>query len=135
MVVATFSLALLPTFFQLKGYILALVLLTPGYQLFLAANNTRVMVDAEQEKRGVVSGILNLSRNLGLITGASVMGAVFALAIGHQEVAMAQPVSVANAMKVTYLLAGALVFVSFIFAVVNNLLHRKNTVEETTSPP
>ena len=35
-----------------------------------------------RDQRGVVSGMLNLSRNLGLITGASAMGAVFALASG-----------------------------------------------------
>jgi hypothetical protein len=29
-------------------------------------------------QRGIISGMLNLSHNLGLITGASVMGAVFA---------------------------------------------------------
>jgi len=34
------------------------------------------------DQRGVVSGLLNLSRNLGLITGASVMGALFAFGSG-----------------------------------------------------
>ena len=35
------------------------------------------MTDVPSDRRGVISGMLNLSRNLGLITGASVMGAVF----------------------------------------------------------
>ena len=62
------------------GYIAPLVVVTAGYALFQAANNTAVMTDVRPDQRGVISGMLNLSRNLGLITGASVMGAVFALA-------------------------------------------------------
>ena len=34
-------------------------------------NNTSVMKDIQFEQRGSVSGLLNLSRNLGLFTGAS----------------------------------------------------------------
>ena len=36
------------------------------------------MNGATSERRGVTSALLGLSRNLGLITGASAMGAVFA---------------------------------------------------------
>jgi hypothetical protein len=45
-----------------------------------------VMTDIRPDQRGVVSGMLNLSRNLGLITGASVMGAVFAFASATNDV-------------------------------------------------
>ena len=51
-----------------------------GRALFQAANNTAVMTNIRPDQRGVISGILSLSRNLGLITGASAMGTVFALA-------------------------------------------------------
>ena len=72
-------LSLVPTRFGVLGYIAPLVVITAGYALFQAANNTAVMTDSRPEQRGVISGLLNLSRNLGLITGASVMGALFAL--------------------------------------------------------
>jgi hypothetical protein len=39
-------------------------------------------------QRGVISGMLSLSRNLGLITGASVIGAVFALASAAANIIM-----------------------------------------------
>ena len=125
MTTAIFALAFLPPLLGLKGYILSIVFLTPGYQLFLASNNTRVMLNAEQEKRGFISGILSLSRNLGLITGASVMGAVFALAAGNQKIAMVQPDAVVNAMKITYSLAGMLVFISFILSFAHHRIHSK----------
>ena len=38
------------------------------------------MRETRPGQRGVVSGMLNLARNLGFMTGASVLGAVFALA-------------------------------------------------------
>lgn len=77
--VGSLAVALLTTFFGLHGYIIAIIILTPGYQLFQAGNNTVVMMNVRDAKRGVVSGMLNLSRNIGLITGASAIGAVFAI--------------------------------------------------------
>jgi MFS family permease len=70
--------ALLPASLGAVAYVGPLVLVTPGYALFQAANNTAVMADVAASRRGVVSGLLTLSRNLGLITGASAMAAVFA---------------------------------------------------------
>ena len=55
-----------------------------------------------------MSGMLNLSRNLGLVTGASVMGAVFALASGAADIATARPEAVAAGMRITFAVAGAL---------------------------
>jgi MFS family permease len=71
----------LPLVFGTAGYIAGLVFITAGYGLFQAANNAGVMMKASKEQRGLISGLLGLSRNLGLIIGASAMGAVYAM--GH----------------------------------------------------
>lgn len=71
-------LAMLPSRYGVLGYIGTLTIITAGYAFFQTANNTAVMMGVETLQRGVVSGLLSLSRNLGLITGASLMGAVFA---------------------------------------------------------
>jgi MFS family permease len=70
--------ALLPASLGAIAYVGPLLIVTPGYVLFQAANNTAVMADVAAAQRGVVAGLLALSRNLGLITGASAVGAVFA---------------------------------------------------------
>ncbi|HEY0157145.1 MAG TPA: MFS transporter [Thermoanaerobaculia bacterium] len=70
----------MPPRFGIPGYLAPLVTITAGYALFQAANNTAVMADVPGDRRGVVSGMLNLSRNLGLITGASLMAAIFGAA-------------------------------------------------------
>ncbi|HEY8358766.1 MAG TPA: MFS transporter [Ramlibacter sp.] len=69
----------LPLVFGTAGYIAGLVFITAGYGLFQAANNAGVMMKASKEQRGLISGLLGLSRNLGLIIGASAMGAVYAI--------------------------------------------------------
>ena len=112
MAIGVFALSLLPSMYGLAGYVAAIVILTPGYQLFQAANNTAVMIDVPADKRGVISGMLSLARNLGLITGASVMGAVFAYASMSPDITTAPPEAVATGMRVTFAVAGTLVVIA-----------------------
>lgn len=97
--------------FGAAGYAGAIVVVTAGYGLVQAANNTATM-DLASGQRGVVSGLLSLSRNLGLITGASAMGAVFALASGTPDLATASPHAVESGMRATFVVAAVLVLVA-----------------------
>ena len=110
-------LPLLPTSFGVPGYVTPLVLITAGYALFQAANNTAVMTNSRPEQRGVISGILSLSRNLGLITGASLMGTVFALGSATTGILAASPGAVAAGMRITFAVAAALIVVALAIAV------------------
>ncbi|MDG4877067.1 MFS transporter [Mesorhizobium sp. WSM4935] len=118
------ALAALPSLFGIAGYAAAIMLLTPGYQLFQAANNTAVMAGIEGADRGVVSAMLGLSRNLGLITGTAVMGAVFAFAVGAQDIAGAAPEAVAGGMRFAFAVAAGLVVVAMAIAVAGGLRKR-----------
>lgn len=109
-------LATLPTALGLLGYLAPSVVSTAGYALFQAANNTAVMKNAPPAQRGVTSGLLNLSRNLGLITGASVMGAVFALASGASDLGEASPASTATGLRVTFAVATILMLCALALA-------------------
>jgi len=122
MVAGSLALCVLPMTFGIAGYVAALALVAPGYQLFQAANNTTVMMDVPADRRGVVSGLLNLSRNLGGLTGASVMGAVFALATGTVDVAAAHPADVTTGMQTTFMVAAMLIVVALAIAVVGRVL-------------
>ncbi len=110
-------LSMLPATLGIPGYIAPIVVVTAGYALFQTANNTAVMADVAADQRGVVSGMLNLSRNLGLVTGASVMGAVFALASGSIDIATAPPAAVATGMRITFAVAAMLIVVALAMAV------------------
>jgi len=102
------GLAFAPAAFGVGGYTAAIAVLTSHYALFQAANNTSIMQGVAADRRGVISGLLSLSRNLGLITGASVMGALFARVVGTGEVAAASPQAVAAGMQTTFIAAAGL---------------------------
>ena len=115
-------LSLMPARFGIPGYIVPLAVITAGYALFQAANSTAVMTGIGQGERGVVSGMLNLSRNLGLVTGASVMGAIFALASGATDIATAPPESVAAGTRATFAAAAVQVVVAHAIAAASRAL-------------
>ncbi len=100
-------LALTPARLGVLGYVLPLAVVTLGYALFQAANNSAVMAGAGVQ-RGVVSGMLGLARNLGFITGAAVMGALFAWSAGTADLAHARPQAVADGMRASFAVAALL---------------------------
>lgn len=98
------------------GYIGPLVVLTAGFATFQAANNTGVLAAAPTHQRGVISGLLNLSRNLGLITGAAAMSAVFASASGVVDIASANGLAVLYGTRVAFGVATGLLVIAVIAA-------------------
>ncbi|MEO8346625.1 MAG: MFS transporter [Betaproteobacteria bacterium] len=117
MTVGCLLLSTLPATLGVAGYLAPIVVITVGYALFQTANNTAVMTDVRPDQRGVISGMLNLSRNLGLITGASFMGAVFAFASATADIATALPAIVATGMRTTFAVAALLIVVALAIAV------------------
>ncbi|MBZ9794753.1 MFS transporter [Mesorhizobium sp. ES1-4] len=116
----TFLLSLALTKLGIASYVVPITVTCFGYALFQTSNNAAVMGGVGAGERGVISGLLNLSRNLGLITGASLMGAVFAVAssdaqggIGQQLLSSA---AVARGMQVTFQTATALALVTLLLA-------------------
>mgnify|MGYP001409804386 CR=1 FL=1 len=114
--VGLIGLAVLPRLFGIAGYVTALALLTPGFQLFLAANNTTVMMASPENRRGTMSALLGLSRNLGFMTGASAMAAVFAAAAGSGEVGGLSATATGHAFTTTFLVAAGLMPAALVLA-------------------
>lgn len=112
MVVGALLLAVLPAAAGVAAYVVPIAILTGSYALFQTANNTAAMTAVGPERRGAMSGMLNLSRNLGLVTGASVMGAVFALAVGAPDIAGAAPAAIASGLQRTFGVATGLLVVA-----------------------
>jgi len=110
------ALSWMPVAYGACGYVAPLVVVTAGFALFQAANNTAVMTAVAAGRRGVASGLLNLSRNLGLVTGASVMGAVFAAAAGTSDFARAGAEAVVAGTHATFGVAAMLVALALVIA-------------------
>jgi MFS family permease len=118
-------LSMVPTRFGVPAYIAPLVVVTAGYALFQAANNTAVMANIAPDQRGVISGMLNLSRNLGLITGASVMGTVFSLGSATADMMTAQPEAVAAGMRIMFAVGAVLIAAALAVASASHALARR----------
>jgi MFS family permease len=106
------SFAFLPQLLGIVGYVISAALLSPGYQLFQAANSSMVILKTPDGLRGSVSGLLSFSRNAGLIAGVSMMGFVF-----HRF-----------GMQVTFFTAAGIAVFAILIA--NNL--RKGEIYENT---
>lgn len=116
MAVGSLGLTLAPGHGDLFVYLPATLLLTAGYALFQTANNAGVMAAAAADTRGVIAGMLSLARNLGLILGASAIGAVFARAAGSAPIAEAGPQAVAAATRAAFGLAACLALAALVLA-------------------
>jgi MFS family permease len=93
----------------IPGYVLPISVISLGYALFQAANNTAVMGGVVADRRGLVSGLLNLARSLGFITGAAAMGALFAhAATGPGHVVATTAAAATRGMQTTFLAAAGL---------------------------
>lgn len=112
MIAGTTLLALPLPSLGIAGYVVPIAVTTAGYALFQVANNTAAMAGIAPDRRGAAAGMLGLSRNLGLVSGASAMGAVFALASGAPNAATAAPGAAALGMHVTFALAAMLILIA-----------------------
>jgi EmrB/QacA subfamily drug resistance transporter len=123
------ALSLTAASFGVAGYLAPLVAITAGYGMFQTANNTAVMGALQPDQRGVISGMLSLSRNLGLITGASAMGAVFASAATAGELATASANQIAAGTRVTFAVATGLIAVAFALAAAGQTTANRRAVD------
>lgn len=106
-------------------YIVAILFISVGLAFFQTPNNTAVMADARPEQRGLVSGLLALARNMGLITGASLMGALFAHAVGGNT-ATATPDMVTDGMRFAFRIAAAMAAAAFLLSLTTLRARRRH---------
>ncbi|MEG0002996.1 MAG: MFS transporter [Comamonas sp.] len=116
--------ALLPAAIGVPGYMLALVLVTPGFQLFMAGNNTAVMRAAPEAHKGLLSGLLGLSRNLGFMLGASLLPLLFAALLGADGLAHSSRQAMEQAFATTFLATAGLCLLSLLLALRRQAAHR-----------
>ncbi len=120
----TFAMSWISAESGVTAYIVAMLFVSVGLAFFQTPNNTAVMADARPETRGLVSGLLALARNLGLITGASLMGALFANALG--DPAIATPAMVADATSHAFRIAAIMTMAAFLLSLTTLRGGRRN---------
>lgn len=114
MVIGCLLLAFISASSGIFGYILAVAIVTMGYALFQTSNNTQIMTSVDTAISGVTSGILNLSRNFGLITGASAMGSIFTYSVGTNNIAEMLPNTITAGIQTTFSVSAMFIFMAII---------------------
>jgi MFS family permease len=99
------GLATLRTDIGIGAYLIPVALIGFGYGTFQTSNNSVILAECEPGRRGTVSGWLGLSRNIGLIGGAALIGALFG-AVTNGD-AQSGPI-VAAAMRSAFRLASGM---------------------------
>ncbi len=120
----SFCFAYLPLLFGIYGYIAALLVLTPGRQLFLASSHTFVIKSVSDKEKGLASGIVNLCKNLGLLTGASLISGLFSFFLNSSSVSDASVEQLNTAFSATFLVSSIFVVLSLVSIVLTSR-HKK----------
>lgn len=100
------------------GYILRLAPFGVGIGMFQSPNNRAIMQAAPLHRLGIASGLLALSRTLGMVTGMPLLGAIFALRVGAAghggpaEISHAAPGDIVAGLSWTFRFAAAVLLVS-----------------------
>ncbi len=100
------------------GYVLRLIPFGIGIGMFQTPNNRAVMHTAPLHRLGVASGLLALSRTLGMVTGMPLLGAIFALRVGALsqhgpgEIAQAAPGDIVTGLAWTFRFAAVVLLIS-----------------------
>jgi EmrB/QacA subfamily drug resistance transporter len=116
--VACLLISTLPANVSTIGYILRLVPFGIGIGMFQSPNNRAIMQAAPLHRLGVASGLLALSRTLGMVTGMPLLGAIFALRVGAAtqggpaEISRAAPGEIVTGLAWTFRFAAVVLLVS-----------------------
>jgi MFS family permease len=80
-----------------------------GIGIFASPNNSALMGAAPRHRQGIAAGVLALARNVGMVIGVGLAGAVFTTVLGRAGAVEAA--SIVSAMRASYLLAAAVAVV------------------------
>lgn len=112
--VGTFCMSTLSLHASALRFIVTLFCFNGSLAFFQTPNNAEVISSAQPEKRGVASGLLNLSRTVGQVTGTAVLGAIFYFFTGTKTLADAEPARIVTGIHYAYFIAGFVAAAAFL---------------------
>ncbi|MHA4807507.1 MFS transporter [Flavitalea flava] len=111
------------------GFIWRIGILQLGLTFFQTPNNATVMELAAPDQRGLLSGLLSLSRSTGQITGAAVMGTIFAILVtgaAGTDTTSAGPAAITRGLDLVFLIAAGLSAIAALFIYLAIRKHKKS---------
>ncbi len=83
--------------------IVSLVITGLGPGIFVAPNNSALMGAAPRNRQGIASGVLALARNVGMVLGVGLAGAVFTTILSHGQ--STNPTTIVHGVEAGFLFA------------------------------
>jgi len=74
-----------------------------GIGIFVSPNNSALMGAAPTHRQGIAAGILALARNVGMVIGVGIAGAIYTTVLSHSG--GSEAAAILDAIRVSYLLA------------------------------
>ena len=114
---------------EIKAIMIALAVVGLGTGIFISPNNSALMGSAPKSRQGIAAGILATARNLGMVLGVGIAGAIFTTTLAHGSSGMLAPGGLSQdelifrALQLSFL---ATSFIAFI-GVLTSLVRPKST--------
>ena len=102
------GMACLPWSWGAEGYLAWLLVTAVGYGVFASSNNSAVMLKASLDDAGRISGLLHLSKTMGLLVGATMMSIIFAWAAPIAQFDPLSPQAAERGLNAVYTVAAIL---------------------------
>lgn len=118
LMIGSFFMATLNTFTSGLLFAVIMFLFNSALALFQTPGNVDIMSMAKPEQRGVVSGLLNLSRTVGQTAGAAVIGTLFYFFIHTKTIKSVPPESIVNGIHYSFLIAGGMLVVGSLVGII-----------------
>ena len=123
------------------GFVIRIAISNGSFAFFQTPNNAAIIASAKPDQRGVISGLLNLARTLGLATGASIMGAFFAyftmkaqdislIGDGQYSASSASPEAITAGVHGTFIVATIIIAIAILIGILTLHSQKSATINE-----
>jgi EmrB/QacA subfamily drug resistance transporter len=102
-------------FGQVAGSLLVVGL---GTGIFISPNTSALMGAAPRNRQGIAAGVLATARNVGMVLGVGLAGAIFTTVVARGSAGAGDPASLFTAVQASFLVAAGIAFLGAVVAAV-----------------
>lgn len=108
--------------------ILCLTVTGLGIGTFISPNSSALLGSAPRKRQGIASALMATARNVGMVLGVGISGAIFTTILSHSE---ADPRSLYHAASVSFLVAAGFAIVGVLSSSIRNMKHSPDPLSNT----
>jgi EmrB/QacA subfamily drug resistance transporter len=94
----------------------ALTVVGLGTGIFISPNTSALMGAAPRNRQGIAAGVLATSRNVGMVLGVGLAGAIFTTVVARSPAGAGDPASLYTAVRMSFVVAAGVAFLGAVVA-------------------